>query len=171
MGFVGLLRTGEILALTKEMFTIHGEGSLLVITLPETKSGHRRGECEHVLVYDKLIIQLCGKILFTLRDGESLLAMAFRKFAKAILELAGTFGFHDQSLTPYCIRRGGATWHFTTYQCYDSTQALGRWANAKTARRYINQATSEVGLLSLPTWGKRRVARGVATVSTLVERA
>lgn len=111
------------------------------------------------------------EIFFRLRDGESLQAMAFRKFAKAILELAGTFGFHDQSLTPYCVRRGGATWHFTTYQCYDSTQALGRWANAKTARLYINQATSEVGLLSLPTWGKRRVARGVATVSTLVERA
>ena len=87
-----------------------------------------------------------------------------------IMTLASLFGCADPALTPYCIRRGGATWHFTTHQSYDSIQALGRWASAKTARLYINQATSEIGLLSLPEWGKRRVEKGLATISTLMER-
>ena len=170
VGFLGLLRTGEILSLKKDMLSIHGEGSLLVVTLPETKSGRRRGECEHVLIYDKSIIQFGSKVLESMRAGESLLDMQFRIFAQSITDLASLFGCAGPSLTPYCIRRGGATWHFTTYQCYDSTQALGRWASARTARLYINQATSEVGFLNLPEWGKRRVDKGVAAITTLMER-
>ena len=171
IGFLGLLRTGEILALNKAMLSVHGDGSLLVITLPETKSGHRRGECEHVLIYDKAIIQFCGRLLRTMDDKESLLGMKFRQLAYNITELAGFFGCSDRSLTPYCIRRGGATWHFTTYQNYDSTQALGRWSSAKTARLYINQATSEIGFLNLPEWGRDRVRRGVASLTALMQES
>ena len=170
VGFVGLLRSGEILALTKDMFGIHGNDKLLVLTLPETKSGHRRGEVEHVMVHDPLIIKFAVKVLGTMSDKEPLLGWSFRTLSACIVQLAGTFGCKDDSLTPYCIRRGGATWHFTTYQNYDTTQALGRWSSAKTARQYINMATSELGLLSLPPWGKLRMEKGVAAVSSLTEQ-
>ena len=169
VGFAGLLRTGEILSLTKGMLSVHGADSLLVVTLPETKSGHRRGESEHVLIYDKLIIGLCQKVVRHWHPDELLLGWTHKGFAEAIIDLAGVFGCKDKALTPYCIRRGGATWHFTKYQNYDTTQALGRWSNAKTARLYINQATSEVGLLSLPAWGKARMAKGVSSLEALID--
>ena len=121
VGFVGLLRSGEILTLTKDMFGIHGDHALLVLTLPETKSGHRRGEIEHVLVHDPLSIKFAAKVLNTMTEKEHLLGWSFRALFKNIVQLAGTVGCKDDSLTPYCIRRGGATWHFTTYQNYDTT--------------------------------------------------
>ena len=52
---------------------------------------------------------------------------------------------------------------------YDTAKAHGRWSNAKTARLYINQATSEVGLLSLPAWGKARMAKGVSSLEALID--
>ena len=95
--------------------------------------------------------------------------MDHKGFAEAIIDLAGVSGCKDKALAPYCIRGGGATWHFTKYQNYDTTQALGRWSNVKTARLYIDQATSEVGLLSLPAWGKARMAKGVSSLEALID--
>ena len=158
-GFCTLLRTGEILGLSKDTMAVHGKGTLLSISLPESKSGHRRGELEHVLIYDPMIIRLAQNVLGELGEGESLLCMSYRDFATTLRELAACFGCTDPTLTPYCIRRGGATWHFTKYQCYDTTQELGRWTSAKTAKQYINQATSELAGVHLPVWSKQRIAK------------
>ena len=68
-------------------------------------------------------------------------------------------GFEATALTPYCLRRGGASWHFLKYGSYDLTQALGRWQQQKTARQYIDQALAEIGLLQLPPWGRTRLER------------
>jgi hypothetical protein len=78
VGFTGLLGTGEILALKTNHMSIHDSGSLLVLTLPDTKSGFRRGETEHVLIYDRTIIELTQKVIGSKEPGASLLGMTFR---------------------------------------------------------------------------------------------
>lgn len=159
VGFTGLLRTGEILGLSQQTMSIHGKCTLLSVSLPESKSGHRRGETETVLIHDEIVILLAEKVLRDLMHDENLLDMTFREFSKELVDLAGYCGCTDPTLTPYCLRRGGATWHFTKYQSYDLTQELGRWTHAKTAKQYINQAVSEVAGVKLPTWGKNRISR------------
>ena len=159
VGFSALLRTGEVLSLCKSTMAVHGKGTLLSISLPDSKSGHRRGELEQVLIHDPLIIRLAENVLEDMAQNDNLLDMSYREFARTITELAACFGCTDPTLTPYCLRRGGATWHFTKYQCYDTTQELGRWTSAKTAKQYINQATSEIAGVHLPKWGKERMSR------------
>jgi hypothetical protein len=169
LGFAGLLRTGEILALTTNHMSVHGSGSLLVLTLPNTKSGFRKGETEHVLIYDQAIIELTKKVISYKAPGASLLDMTFREFSGKICDLAACFGCRDPTLTPYCLSRGGATWHFTTYKSYDSTQALGRWGSAKTARQYINQAISEIAYMKIPHWGRDRIQKGGRVLEALIK--
>ena len=48
-------------------------------------------------------------------------------------------------LTPYGLRRGGATNHFLEQGSYDRTAELGRWAQIKTAHLYIEGAAAELG--------------------------
>jgi hypothetical protein len=57
---------------------------------------------------------------------------------------------------------------FTTYKDYDSTQALGRWGSAKTARQYINQAISEMAYLKIPQWGRDRIHKGGRVLGALI---
>ena len=81
---------------------------------------------------------------------------------------SGKFGFKHDRLTPYCVRRGAASWHFVTYHNYDATQALGRWQQARTAKQYIDAATAEVARSSLPQWGQERLAKVLLALPTLL---
>lgn len=169
LGYCGLLRTGEILGLTQTTIAIHGKNELMSLSLPESKSGHRRGEAESVLIYDDMIISLGTQVLSGLKEGENLLNMNFRDFSNRLCDLAANCGCADPTLTPYCLRRGGATWHFTKYQCYDTTQELGRWSNVKTAKQYINQAVSDVAGVKIPNWGKSRIERLCRILPPLIQ--
>ena len=92
VGFVGLLRTGKILGLTKGVFAVHGENKLLLISLPDTKSGFGRGETEHVLIHDKGVVELVDKVVGRMAPGERLFDLACGVFAKEIRDLAACFG-------------------------------------------------------------------------------
>ena len=91
--------------------------------------------------------------------------------AAKLRDLGAAFGVCDDRFTPYCLRRGGATWHFTKYASYDATQHLGRWEHARTARLYIDQATAEVHELSLPEWGLRRMQMAKSCLGVLIDEA
>ena len=78
--------------------------------------------------------------------------------------LARVVGFADGEITPYTLRRGGASWYFTTYQ----------WALASSARGYVAQSVVELATVSLskPTQmcihGMRQVLPGVLPRSARV---
>ena len=157
LGFVGLLRAGELVGLTGRQLALYGGGSLLVVSLPESKSAKRSGSAEQVTVADPLVLKLAAVVLKSVRRDERVYHGTWKTFAADIRRLGLAFGVNSPRFTPYCLRRGGATWHFTKYCSYDATQHLGRWEQAKTARVYIDQATAEATELSLPEWGQRRL--------------
>ena len=157
LGFAGLLRAGEIVALTVRQLRLCGGGSLLVVTLPDSKSAKRKGSAEQVTVFDPLVLQLAMVVLRGLRPNDFIFQGTWKDLSHELKRLGATFGVHSPRFTPYCLRRGGATWHFTKYCSYDATQHLGRWEQAKTARTYIDQATAEATEVSLPEWGRDRM--------------
>ena len=53
-------------------------------------------------------------------------------------------GFPKGKYKPYSMRRGGATLLFKLSQSYDHVTQRGRWAHARTACIYINEAQAEL---------------------------
>ena len=51
---------------------------------------------------------------------------------------------------PYSLRRGGATFFFQYHGSFDKLLVQGRWAAAKTARIYLNEALAQLSEISVP---------------------
>ena len=73
-----------------------------------------------------------------------------------------------ETFTPYCLRRGEASWHFAKYANYDATQSLGRWVQLKTARLYIDHAAADLAECSLPQQGLLKIQRANEALPTIV---
>ena len=86
---------------------------------------------------------------------------------KGINELAQVFGAKKE-FTPYCLRRGNASWHFAKYANYDATQSLGCWEQLKTARLYINHATADLAEFSLPELDCIIIQRATEALPTIL---
>ena len=168
LSFVGLLRVGEIVGAIGRQFRIFGGGSLLTVALPDSKGAKRKASMEQVTVYDPLVLKLAAVVLKNTDANERVLQLNYTEFAKEITRLGRRFGMQSSRFTPYCLRRGGATWQFTRFSCYDATVDLGRWAQVRTAKLYIDQATAETTELLLPNWGLERLSLAVKVITSLV---
>ena len=158
VGFLGLLRTEEMLSLRRRQLRFI-QDKLVVISLPGSKGSQRKGYDECVLIHDPMAIRLLLRVVQGLGGEERVFDGSLRDLGARIKRYAEAFGVSDPSLTPYCLRRGGATWHFARYASLDATQALGRWEHASTAKIYINQALSDSTALSLSGRAAARLER------------
>ena len=61
VGFYGLLRTGELLALQEWQFQTSSSNEPVVLSLGLTKSGKRQGAAESVTITEHAVIQLLRK--------------------------------------------------------------------------------------------------------------
>ncbi|CAK0841665.1 unnamed protein product [Prorocentrum cordatum] len=114
IGFACLLRSGEVVSIVKRQFTVLGGGAAGLLPLTGSKGAKRLGQVEHVTLYDPLIIQFLIQVLAALGDFDPLFPGGFAALKQQIVGLAKFFGLQSPNLTPYCLRRGGATWHLTT---------------------------------------------------------
>ena len=146
-------------------------GAVAAITLPFSKTAQRSGEPEVVLLHDAPVVALLRELQGNLKDGRPFFPGGWVALARGIQSCAGAFGMATGSLTPYCLRRGGATWHFERFGSYDATTELGRWQDRRTARVYINQAMADVAALSLPRWGQSRLERAAHALPALLREA
>lgn len=169
VGFLGLLRTGEMVTLCKRQFLILGGGSLAVIMLEETKTSRRSNFSEHVTIQDPAVVRFLVKVLKPLNPDDKLFSCNHLSLGRHLTALGKFLCLKSPQLTPYGIRRGGATFHFLSHGSYDLTRDLGRWNDQKTAKQYINQPTSDIALHSLGETGTLRVQRGVLILPGLLE--
>ena len=150
IGFHGLLRTGELLGLTKKDFTV-GKGSApVLISLGLTKGGKRQGAAESVTLHHIDVIRRVRQWLHSPHTPNSLTGSPaqWRKlFSAALADL----GFADFDFRPYSLRRGGATFLFQRQGSFDKLLLHGRWQSSKTARLYINEGVAVLAELKL-TW-------------------
>ena len=147
VGFLGFLRTNELLTLTPQDITFLAGNSRAILSIRESKSGQRSGTVEHVSIADPLV---CSALAFACRSRgpeQSIYTRAARSFYGEFRWLARFFGLEARNLTPYGLRRGGATWYFLQTGSIDKATVRGRWRDSRTARIYI-----ETGVVALREW-------------------
>ena len=87
LGFLGLLRTGEILKLKTKHLRIENE-VFLVVTLFDTKAGRRKGQDEQVIIADPDVISLARQVVAQVRAEALILPWSWGRLARAIARLS-----------------------------------------------------------------------------------
>ena len=82
------------------------------------------------------------------------------RFARLVHEA----GLPKCNWKPYSLRRGGATTDFLHHGQLDRTMVHGRWASAKTARLYIDDAVSMQAQLVVTCQQHRTMTKWAAWV-------
>ena len=98
------------------------------------------------------------------KQGERLYQGSQAAFAAELKWLATLFGIVYPDLTPYTLRRGGATWHFLKYGSLDATTVYGRWAQVKTCRIYVHGAAAALADWKLTDVQRSLLERGASIV-------
>ena len=130
------LRTGELCRVQASDFVKPEKAGPILLTLPDTKLGIRRGDLtESVVLTDPVLIHyllvLLPRILLVSACGQRILNLfehIFESCARTLPPL---------DWRPYSLRRGGATAHFLQFGSLDKTAVRGRWQSTRTARLYI----------------------------------
>ena len=144
--FARLLRFTGLIQLTfADILFSPGRDSVILI-LRDTKSGHRANKVEKVVLEEPLV----AKALRWAMEGRSasserVYTKSGREFREEFRRLGALLGMPLERLTPYSLRRGGATWHFQCLGSLALTTAHGRWADERTARIYIDGALAQLG--------------------------
>ena len=149
LGFYGLLRTGEILGLTKQHLAIASRDTAVLVSLGMTKGGKRQGAAESVKVSVEDITRRC-KQWITDPSSCQTLTEAPHMWRKTFVATLESLGFTSLGLRPYSLRRGGATFQFRQEGSFDRLMVHGRWQALRTTRLYINEGMSILAELAIP---------------------
>ncbi len=152
VAFAALLRTGEFFLLRKGDVTFGPGNSEAILSLKDTKGVQRRAgpHEERIVLRDKLAIHCLQQLCCNKMPGDKILNMSVTKFRELWLRAIKHFELEQYHFPPYSIRRGGATWYFRQTSSMDAVMVLGRWAQARTARIYIEDAMATLSRLTLP---------------------
>ena len=150
LGFHGMLRTGEILALTKGHVTVSSLNQTALLSLGLTKSGKRQGAAESVTIHLQDAIRRLAAWVQT-PHASTHLCPSSTNWRTQFSQVLEKLGFSPLEFRPYSLRRGGATFYFRQHGSFDRLLVQGRWQTAKTARIYVNEGLAILAELS-PTW-------------------
>lgn len=134
------------------------DNSSVVISLPDSKGAKRQNNTEKVIFSDPRIVQALAHVVRSFGPADSLVGMSAKDLAGSPQKYGTFLGIHGGRLSLYSLRRGGASWHFTTYQNLEATRMLGRWQWERTARLYIDGAFAELVNAQLSQRGARRAS-------------
>ena len=145
IGFHCMLRAAEMYKLRVGDFEIDRRLTHGVITLQESKSGTRFNMVESVTIDDAALIRLFKAITLHLNPGDLIFPEGANRFRQQFDTLVADLSLPSTLLyKPYSIRRGAATADFLGHGKLSRTCVRGRWANEKTCRIYINEATTSL---------------------------
>ena len=147
VAFHCFLRTGEMLAL--QCSNIGGCREAPVLVLHETKTSKRHGFTEHIPVEDPVAIILLSWLQQRAGNVGPLWPHSPTVFRQRWRSLVILAGLPPDQFTPYCLRRGGATFDFTVHSCMDRSLMRGRWASSQTAKIYIREGEEQLSRIFL----------------------
>ena len=154
IAFFGLLRTGEILALTNGDITMASSWQPAVLALGLTKGGKRTGASESVTLSAVEVLRPLYQWKVT-HKRSSRLTQAPHLWRKQFSDTIEALGWSEFHFRPYSLRRGGATFWFGRHANFDRLLQLGRWQAIKSARVYLNDGLAMMASLNLP-WKKAK---------------
>ena len=171
VGFHCVLRTAEMYNLQVGDFEFDASLTSGILTLRESKSGTRYNMIESVTITDATLIALFTALFDQSPKGAPLLPEGARCFRQRFdacvraLRLPGTLLYK-----PYSIRRGAATADFLSHGSLSKTCVRGRWANEKTCRIYVNEATSSLSAIRFSSATRKLVADRKALALQLLSK-
>ena len=122
------------------------------LVLPGSKTS--QGNPQVLLVTDSRLIRMARAVIIP-TSSDLLWKQGPYQFRQRFAELLVHLHFDESSYTPYCLRRGGATWYFQTTLSLDATVTRGRWSCTRTARQYIDEGTAQLAQVSWSHQQKR----------------
>ena len=166
VAFSGLFRLGELFFL-KIRFVEVVSADFCIISLKHTKA--RRGT-EAVILRDRTVIRLLVKLMRGRNPENLLFNVSYRTLGIWLRKYAAWIQVPGDRFTGHGFRRGGATYFFKKCGSYDRVQHLGRWADARVARSYIDAAVADRLVLTLPEAGQQFLVDGVTGFPLAVKK-
>ena len=146
VGWDCMLRTGEILQRRMEHIAlVRGRA---VLHLHSTESSKRTCQKKMVVVESSMANCALAHVVRRSPRRDLLLPRGAAHFRRVFHALCVVFGitFH---VTPYSLRRGGATYSFLLRGSTEKCMLRGRWASSSSARIYLADAVATVHFLQL----------------------
>ena len=144
LGFFGLLRTGELLAL-RPCDILIGK-SRIILSLFDTKTGKRDNVTEMVSFTDEFSKEILSTLLETRACYRRLKLPIWmyspQSFRNSFKHHLTRFDLTKHEFRPYSLRRGGATHLFQVTGSMETALLRGRWGSSRVARIYISDALS-----------------------------
>ena len=164
LGFHYMLRTGEMLKIRKMDLSLMERHSRGIVVLHETKSGQCTASSETVVMFDAYLVRMLAIVCRDLATAEFLVGCSPAAFRAKFARLVHEAGLPKCNWKPYSLLRGGATTDFLHRGQLDRTMVRGRWASAKTARLYIDDAVPMQAQLVATCQQNRTMAKWAAWV-------
>ena len=152
LGFHCMLRTSEMMLLSKAHILLHPSGVSLSVVLPYGKTSE--GNPQVLQVDDPHLVALASHCLLRLPKSTLLWTSGAYHFRETFDSLLTKLRFKSKTYLPYSLRRGGATWFYQATLSLDATVTRGRWSCTKTARQYIDEGIAQLAHL---TWNDKQV--------------
>ena len=149
VGYYGMLRTGEILALQGRHFMSEKGHPKLVVSLGLTKGGKRQGAAESIVTGYDIVVHAIQKWK-ALAGQNTTLAKNRGNWRSLFNDALQALNLEAFGFRPYSLRRGGATCWFGKHHSLDKILLQGRWQAPKTARIYLNEGLAILAELRLP---------------------
>ena len=146
VGFYGMMRTGEILALKPHQVEVTDTGPA-ILSLGLTKGGRRQGAAESITITVWDVIRRLRDWKVRSRTTFAPNGSAWRGKFNSYLTSVGVDHFNFR---PYSLRRGGATFWFGKHGSLDRLLIAGRWQAPRTARMYINEGLALQAEMNIP---------------------
>ena len=146
LSFHCLLRTGELLQVTADDFSLGRTSG--VVSLKGTKTGIRHNADEAIAITDVLVLEVL-RVLVETRRTQNLHALPLwsssaAHFRTRFRDLCNLLGLKEHNFRPYSLRRGGATHCFQITRSMEAALLRGRWESSRVARLYISDALSYI---------------------------
>ena len=149
VGYAGLLRSGEMLQLRRRDIRIFPHRMQAVVALRNTKTGQRDGRLELVMIRSRVAVKLLIQHVQGLPPDELILNIERGEFMRLFRRVVIALGLAHEKVTLYSFRRGGATHDFLEHGSLELTLLRGRWASARSARIYVQDAVAALAELQL----------------------
>ena len=101
-----------------------------------------------VVVESRVAVRALKRACKNRDPDDKLIGMTPDKFRKVFDAMRSYFEVKGR-LTPYSIRRGGASWYFLSSNSMERTMLRGRWSSLNAAKYYVSESLAASVALKL----------------------
>jgi len=173
--FEGALRLADVLQAQRIHImitdTLRSQKSALFIKVSEPKSRRRGARSQHASTTNAEVIALWNALCTRLQPLEMIYPFSQGTFRKQWQTIMKELNLHDYSLTPACLRGGGAVQRYLNGHSVADIQWTMRIKDQTTLRHYLQEVVVDEILAKLPEGTFRKLQFLEAVSSKLVLEA